>query len=405
MEFKYHTLDNGLTIIGEINNRAQSCAIGFFVRTGSRDETPQISGVSHFLEHMLFKGTEKLSPFDVNELFDRTGAKFNAFTSEENTVYYAAILPEYLGQITSLWSQLMRPALRDEDFNMEKQVIKEEIAMYKDLPHYYVMDKARSLHFGSHPCGNSVLGTNETITALSAGQMREYFSNRYAPNNMVVACTGNIDFDSVIDQVQSFCGAWPSQDVRRNLEYTRGTNRKERSEKPNLVREHICLVSPAISAQDQRRYGASLAAMVIGDDTGSRYFWQLVDNAVTETASMQFEAMDGVGAFYSYIRCSPENVEKVDTILDDIYRTLPGSITEDELTKAKNKLLSGITLRNELPMGRLTEVGFNWVYLKQFRSIQQEIDAVKSVTLGQINDLLAEFNPGTYSRAALGPQK
>ena len=159
---------------------AQSAAVGFFVRTGSRDETSQISGVSHFLEHMVFKGTENLSPFEVNELFDRTGAKFNAFTSEENTVYYAAVLPEYLADVTNLWAQLMRPSLRDEDFNIEKNVIKEEIAMYKDMPHFDVMDRARTLHFDKHPCGHSVLGSNESIDAMTAEQMREYFGRRYA---------------------------------------------------------------------------------------------------------------------------------------------------------------------------------------------------------------------------------
>ena len=129
MEFKKQILDNGLTIIGELNNSAKSAAVGFFVKTGSRDETEQISGVSHFLEHMLFKGTDKLSALEVNEAFDRMGAQFNAGTSEENTVYYAAVLPEYLLEITRLWAQLMRPALRTDDFNIEKNVIKEEIAM------------------------------------------------------------------------------------------------------------------------------------------------------------------------------------------------------------------------------------------------------------------------------------
>ena len=134
MEFKNETLSNGLALIGEVNKSAKSAAVGFFVRTGSRDEVDAISGVSHYLEHMLFKGTEKLSAQEVNEAFDRTGAQFNAFTSEENTVFYAAILPEYLTEVTQLWADLMRPSLRDEDFDIEKNVIKEEIAMYQDLP-------------------------------------------------------------------------------------------------------------------------------------------------------------------------------------------------------------------------------------------------------------------------------
>ena len=167
MEFKKETLSNGLEIIGEINKSAVSAAVGFFVRTGSRDEIPQINGVSHFLEHMLFKGTDKLTALQVNESFDRTGAQFNAGTSEENTIYYAAVLPEYLVEVTQLWAHLMRPALRDEDFNIEKNVIKEEIAMYKDTPSFDVIDRCRSLHFEQHPCGNSVLGVSLYIAISS----------------------------------------------------------------------------------------------------------------------------------------------------------------------------------------------------------------------------------------------
>jgi len=133
---------------------------------------------------MVFKGTQRLSPFEVNEAFDRTGAQYNAFTSEENTVFYAAVLPEYLAEITKLWIEMMRPSLRTEDFNIEKNVIKEEIAMYKDQPNYDVLDRCRALYFGGHPCGHSVLGTEETIDAMTAEQMRGYFTGRYAPNNM-----------------------------------------------------------------------------------------------------------------------------------------------------------------------------------------------------------------------------
>jgi len=180
MEFKSRILSNGLAVIGEPNTSAKSAAVGFFVKTGSRDESKEINGVSHFLEHMLFKGTVRLSALEVNEAFDRTGAQFNACTSEENTVYYAAVLPEYLGEVTELWTELMRPSLRDEDFNIEKNVIKEEIAMYKDMPQFDVVDRCRTLHFDGHPCGNSVLGSVESIDALTAVQMREYFGSRYA---------------------------------------------------------------------------------------------------------------------------------------------------------------------------------------------------------------------------------
>jgi len=190
MEFKSEKLNNGLMVIGELNKSAKSAAVGFFVRTGSRDETGPISGVSHFLEHMLFKGTEKLSAIEVNEAFDRTGAQYNAFTSEENTVFYAAVLPEYLEEVTRLWMELMRPALRDEDFNIEKNVIKEEIAMYKDLPTFDVMERCRTLYFECHPCGNSVLGSEQSIDNLAAQTDAGLLREALRANNMVLGLRG-----------------------------------------------------------------------------------------------------------------------------------------------------------------------------------------------------------------------
>jgi predicted Zn-dependent peptidase len=404
MEFKSKTLTNGLVIIGEVNKSAKSAAVGFFVKTGSRDETEQINGASHFLEHMLFKGTEKLSALQVNEAFDRTGAQFNAFTSEENTVFYAAVLPEYLVEVTGLWIELMRPALRDEDFNIEKNVIKEEIAMYKDLPSFDVMDRCRRLHFERHPCGNSVLGSEKSIDNLTAEQMRDYFVRRYAPNNTVLACAGDFDWEQTCSVVEASCGKWQKQATGRKLEHYGGSKKKERVEKSNLVREHICLMSPAVPAQDPRRFAASLLAVIVGDDVGSRFFWELVDKALAEAATMQFGAMDGTGAFHSYIRCSSENVSKVLDTIKGIFQNLAEEgVTEDELRKAKNKILSALVIKNELPMGRLIDLGFNWTYLQQYRTIKDDISAIKAVTVDNVCSLIKQFKPGEFTQLSIGP--
>jgi predicted Zn-dependent peptidase len=404
VEFKSETLSNGLAIIGEVNKSAKSAAVGFFVKTGSRDETEAINGVSHYLEHMLFKGTEELNAFEVNEAFDRTGAQFNAFTSEENTVYYAAVLPEYLVKVTGLWIELMRPALRDDDFNLEKSVIKEEIAMYKDLPSFDAVDRCRRLHFEAHPCGNSVLGRQESIDSLTAEQMRDYFVRRYAPNNMVLACAGDFDWEQVCSIVETSCGQWQKQDARRKLGHCEGSKKKERIEKANAAREHICLMSCGVPAQDPRRFAASLLAVVIGDDVGSRFFWELVDKALAEAATMQFGAMDGTGAFHSYIRCSSENVPKVLDIVKGIFQNLAEKgISEDELKKAKNKVVSALVIKNELPMGRLVDLGFNWVYLGQYRPIEDDISAIKAVTVDDVNSLIEQLNPGDFTQLAIGP--
>ncbi|MCP4453149.1 MAG: insulinase family protein, partial [Planctomycetes bacterium] len=252
MEFKEKTLSNGLQLIGEVNAHAKSAAVGFFVKSGSRDETPEVSGVSHFLEHMMFKGTEKMSALEVNAAFDATGAQFNAFTSEEQTVYYASVLPEYVARVTSLWIDLMRPSLRDEDFDLEKNVIKEEIAMYQDMPNFEVMDRCRSLHFQSHPCGNSVLGTVDSIDALTSQQMRDYFSQRYAPNNMVLVWAGNFQWDEMVDLAEQGSASWQAQAVARPLSHSSGSFKTDRTVQRKMAREHICLMSHGISFQDKR---------------------------------------------------------------------------------------------------------------------------------------------------------
>jgi len=404
MQFRQKTLSNGLVLIGEVNPAAMSAAIGFFVRTGARDETAEINGVSHFLEHMLFKGTDTLSALEVNEAFDSRGAQFNAFTSEEGTVFYAAVLPEYLEEITELWAGLMRPALRDDDFNIEKNVIKEEIAMYQDAPSFDVIDRCRALHFGTHPCGYSVLGTVESIDALAAEQMREYFARRYAPNNMVVACAGHFDWDCFCGAVEAAAGSWPTETVGRTLTHYEGTKQHEQAAKPNLKRQHICLMHTGVSAQDPRRFAASLLGVIVGDDHGSRFYWELVDKALTEAASLHFGAMDGTGLFYSYICCGAENTPRVMGIVDNIFADLArDGITADELTMARNKVLSALVIKNELPMGRLVDLGFNWMYLGKYRPIEEDVEAIKSVRIEEVNSLVRELDLGSFTQYSLTP--
>jgi predicted Zn-dependent peptidase len=406
MEFRKEILANGLCVIGEINKAAKSAAVGFFVKAGSRDEPTQITGVSHFLEHMLFKGTDRLNTIEVNEAFDRTGAKFNAGTSEENTIYYAAVLPEYLAEVTKLWIELMRPAIREEDFSIEKNVIKEEIAMHKDMPTFDVMDKCRILYFDKHPCGNSVLGTEESIDNMTTGQMREYFTSRYAPNNMVLVYSGNFDWAEVCSIANKECSLWQKQSVGRNLESYRGSKKEGRTEKANLNCEHICLMSAGLAAQDSRRFAASLLATIVGDDVGSRFFWELVDKALAETATMQFAAMDGTGVFFSYICCRSENVTKVLDTISSIFDSIAeNGVTEDELRKAKNKILSALVIKNELPMGRLVDLGANWIYLNEYRTIEDDVKAVKAVTVDDIRSLIDEFKMSDFTQFSIGPEQ
>jgi predicted Zn-dependent peptidase len=404
VEFKRTQLDNGLTVIAEVMPAARSVSVGFFVKTGSRDETPEVSGVSHFLEHMMFKGTEKRSAFEVNLEFDEMGAKYNAFTSEESTVYYAAVLPEYQNRILALWADLLRPALREDDFNTEKGVICEEIAMYKDQPHFDVIDRCRRLHFAEHGCGNSVLGTVESITALGASQMRDYFENRYAPDNMVLACAGQVDFEALVGQVRELCGGWQASRAGRELSDFRGTGQTEAVKLDKVLREHLCLRSAAPSAQDDKRFAADVLASIMGDDTNSRLYWSLIDNAKADAADMDYESMDGTGAFCTYISCAPpQTTQVIEIARQSMQQIRSEGVTQQELSASINKIASTATLSGELPIGRLGPLGDNWQYRREYRSLAEDIQAIQAVSRDDIMQLLEEYRLEDFTLLGLGP--
>ena len=185
-DFRHATLENGLTVIAETSTDAHTAAVGFFVKTGARDEPRELMGVSHFLEHMAFKGSERRDADAVNRDFDRIGASHNAFTTGELTAFHAHVLPEKLGDATEIIADILRPSLRQADFDEEKGVILEEIAMYDDNPFWRLWESANERYFGAHPLGHRVLGTRETVTALTRDQMQAYFDRRYSASNTVV---------------------------------------------------------------------------------------------------------------------------------------------------------------------------------------------------------------------------
>ncbi len=216
LSFHQAQLSNGLDIIAEENPDSYSTALGLFVKTGSRDEAEEINGVSHFLEHMMFKGSSKYTWEDVNRIFDEIGAKYNAFTSQEMTAYYANVLPEFTEKAMEHLSHLLRPAIRTSDFETEKNVILEEIAMYLDDPGHRLYEKLMQIHFGHHPLSMSILGAPESITRLQRDQMARYFAQRYGPGNMVLAATGRLAFDQIVSLAEKYCGSWPHVDAARN---------------------------------------------------------------------------------------------------------------------------------------------------------------------------------------------
>jgi predicted Zn-dependent peptidase len=404
VEFSSHTLSNGLEVIAECNGEAHSAAVGFFVKTGSRDETDAVAGVSHFLEHMVFKGTARRSADQVNREFDELGAHHNAFTNEENTVYFAAMLPECLDRVVELLGDILRPALREEDFDTEKQVIIEEIRMYDDQPPFGADEKCRAAYYGPHPLGRSILGTVDSITQMRVEAMREYFRRRYSPGNIVLAGTGRIDFPALVKAARQHCGGWePAANSRAVAEPVPREGFHVIS-KEAATQQYAVQLARGPAANDSDRYAAKLLATVLGDDSGSRLYWELVDPGLAEHASLGHFEYQGAGLMMTYLGCTPESAtDNLQRILDVYRRAEAEGVTPAELVQAKSKVRSRIVLGSERPRGRLFSVGSDWVYRREYRPVDQDLDEVAAITLDELAAVLAKYPLSRSTTVTIGP--
>ncbi len=401
--FRHHTLSNGLTIVAEPNPSAHTAAVGFFVKTGARDEESPVMGVSHFLEHMMFKGTQRRSADDVNREFDEIGANYNAFTSHEQTVYYAHVLPEFLPRAVDLLGDILRPALREDDFEMEKNVILEEIGMYDDRPTWRLQDELIERYFADHPLGFRVLGTKQTVADMTAGQMREYFGRRYASDNVVVSAVGRFDFDKLVEDVEKIAGRWEPSGATRRYDSPLIAGKEHTMRDPNVTRHYIGLLCPGPSAQDESRYAAKVLADVLGDSEGSRIYWALVEPGLADEADFSFMPQDRLGCYLGYASCDPDRAEQVEALLIKTIDSAVDNLGDDEVERAKNKLATSATLQGESPRGRMTSIGSAWSYLGEHLPLEEELARVMAVTPEDIRELYAEsaFSPKTVLR--LGP--
>jgi len=404
LTFKHAQLKNGLDVVAEINDASHSAAVGFMVKTGSRDEPAPVAGVSHFLEHMMFKGTAKRDSRQVNEEFDAMGAKNNAFTSNEVTCYWAQVLPEFSDRTLELLSDMMRPALRTEDFDMEKKVILEEIALYLDRPAHVLFEAVMSDHFGRHAMGNSVLGTKESVGGLTREQMKTYFDARYGSGNMVLAAAGNIDFDAFVSSAERYCGNWAHLDVQRAYAAPQLSPKRRHIQDKKLKRHYIAGLCPGPSAQDDSRYAAMVLSDVLGDHEGSRLFWALVEPGLADEADFSFYPHDHIGSFLIYASCDPERAAHVEGILlSELEKVAKDGLSEEEVQRSKNKIESATVLQGESPLGRMRGLASRWTYNREYRSLQEDLALLESITRDDIVAVAASnaFKPMTIT--TLGP--
>jgi predicted Zn-dependent peptidase len=404
MEFLKHTLPNGLQIVAECNDAAYSTALGFFVNTGARDENDAIAGVSHFLEHMVFKGTPTRSADDVNREFDEMGAHYNAFTNEENTVFYAAVLPEHQNPAVDLLADILRPSLREDDFETEKQVILEEIQMYDDQPPFGADDKGRAAYFGSHPLGRSVLGTADSIRGLRSEAMGDYFRRRYSPGNIVLAAAGRIDFDELVSCIERNCGHWAPVVTGRTVEPAAARDGFKVLQKESATQQYLLQIAAGPAAEDRDRYAAKLLATVLGDDSGSRLYWELVDPGLVEHISLSHSEHQGAGMMMTYMSCEPEQTaDNLRRILKIYGEVEAEGVTAAELEQAKSKVRSRIVLGSERPRGRLFAVGSDWVYRREYRPVEDDLGVVAGLTVADLQAVLAKYPLTNATTVTIGP--
>lgn len=406
MKFHEARLANGLTVVAEINDQAHSVSAGFFVKTGARDETELESGLSHFLEHMLFKGTDRRDAIAVNRDFDRVGARHNAQTSEEDTIYHVTALPEYLPAAFDVLSDIMRPMLRSEDFDTEKLVIIEEIKMYDDNPMMVAYEAAKAAHFGLHPLGQSVLGTAETIGNMKVEQMHDYFRRQYSPANTVLAFTGNARWEDLLELSKKHCDHWePYGKPKRQTPVSSGCGGFKAIERAEDQQQTLVLVAGGPALEDSLRYAAGIFATALGDSSGSRLYWEIVHPGHADMCDLSYQEYNNSGAYYLFMGCDPENAEaNLDRVAHVLHRVRDTGLNENEIQRACNKILSRAMIRAERPMGRLMPLGSYYTYFNRYVPLDQEIEAYKKVNAEAIRELLEKYplRPMTFS--TVGPR-
>jgi predicted Zn-dependent peptidase len=404
LSFHQQRLANGLTVLADPDPAAHTAAVGFFVQTGARDEPRELMGVSHFLEHMMFKGTARRSAEDVNREFDEMGADYNAFTGHECTVYYAHVLPEFLPRAVDLIGDMLRPALREEDFSVEKKVILEEIGMYEDRPQWRLQDYLLECHFGGHPLGFRVLGTTASIGALGVESMRKYFQQRYDSGNIIVAASGRFDPQGLYRDLEGCKALDGGAAAGRSYELPAPHGVERSLADPRLTRHYMAAMSPAPSAQDPRRYIAAVLADALGGGDGSRLHWSLIDPALADEADFAHVPQDRVGAFMAYASCDPERAGQVEQIMLETLDAAAAGLDAGEVERAKNKLATQATLKGEQPLGRMMNLGGQWTYLRDYVPLEQELERLMAVTLDQVRGLLTEMPLVPRTIVRLGPR-
>lgn len=389
--FSVHQFDNGLTVVMEFMPQTVSSAVGFLVKTGARDEHQKLDGVSHFLEHMMFKGTHKRGWQEINRDFDRMGARYNAFTSWEETCYYAWVLNEEVPHALELLCDMLAPSLPEGEFVTEKKVILEEIARYRDMPEHIAFEEAMKVAFAGHRLSSNILGGSESIKRLTREQMSGYFNQRYVPDNMVLFACGNLDENALLRSVEDHMGKRSGSRTNRVQVAPDFHPGKKSVVNADIARQHLVLMWPALPLNDRRNVASALLGAVLGDDNNSRLYWALRHTGLAEEAGGGYWGFSDTGLMAIHASCDPAKSGQVGAILRQEAGKLKKKIREEELQRVKNRARTALVFSAETPFNRFRQLMHHWSVRRELLTIEEMLARVNEVTVEDLYALLKEF--------------
>lgn len=406
-QFFEHTLANGLRVVVECMPHVQSAAGGFLVKTGARDESPDIAGASHFLEHMCFKGTAKRNWQEITVGFDHLGGDYNAYTSKERTVYYGWVRAEDIEPQVELIADMMRSILPAEEFEMERQVILEEIAKYNDNLESRIVDLIHELIYPGHSLAWPVLGAEATVGALSRDRVYSYLRDHYQPSNMVLVVTGAVDPKAVVAMAERLCGAWERRPDRPDRPAPpKHTPAMRKATNDRFQQQAIAMVFPAPSGRDPARdTGDVLGAVLAGPN--SRFFWNIIQAGITPHAWAGRLDYADVGMMIALGMCEADKAEQVlEAMRGELRKLTTDGVTDAEVQRVKNRVRTGLATEAESPYYRFNQLVDDIDVLDRPRDVSERLAAIDAVTPSGIRAYLDAW-PMTIeveALASVGPR-
>jgi predicted Zn-dependent peptidase len=408
---KRTVLPGGLRIVTESMPGVRSASVGIWVGVGSRDESPTVAGTSHFLEHLLFKGTRHRSALDIAMAMDTIGGEFNAFTEKEHTCFYATVLDRELPVAVDMIADVVLNAtIAAADVDIERTVVLEEISMRDDDPSDLVHDEFAAALFGDTPLGRSILGSEESINRLSRRQIHGYYTRRYRPSEMVVSVAGNIDHSEVVRLVRSaFAGRLSDGDAgaepRPDRRLHKLPARPIRVVADDTEQANIVLGSMGLSRFDERRFVLGVLTTAIGGGMSSRLFQQIREQRGLAYSTYSFtSSYAGDGLFGLYAGCQPGKADEVVSIMRAVLDSVAtDGLSTDEIERGKAQLRGGMVLGLEDSGSRMTRIGKAELTYGDVLGLDDLLGLIEAVTPQEVNDLAAELAAQPTCLTVVGP--